>query len=248
MAVTTWSISQNGRTEPFELQVARGQITGHTLVNIQGYNAAVPTGFRAVWERSAADDYVYPSAAVAMTFSSTLSETCTVVVNGLDATYAIKTAVVTFTASTTGVVTTGTSTFFRINSMQITSGTALDTIRATNNGTTYAQINPGSGLSQASIYTVPLGYTFNLIRAQAFSTNNGAQYCTYRVYSQLIAGGITTPYTVLTAPFTQAYSSTRIIPRAYPQKTDIQWQLSQSNTAPGSIQVEGVLIKNDGAL
>ena len=202
----------------------------------------------AVWERSATDDYVYPSAAVAMTFSSTLSETCTVVVNGLDATYAIKTAIVTFTASTTGVVTTGTSTFFRINSMQITSGTALDTIRATNNGTTYAQINPGAGLSQASIYTVPLGYTFYLSRAQAFTTNNGSQYCTYRVYSQLISGGITTPYTVLTAPFTQAYASLRVIPRAYPQKTDIQWQLSQSNPAPGSIQVEGILIKNDGAL
>jgi hypothetical protein len=128
--------------------------------------------------------------------------------------------------------------------MQITSGTANDTIVATNNGTTYAQINSGAGRSQASIYTVPAGYTFYLTRAQAFTTNNGAQYCTYRVYSQTISGGVTTPLVVLSAPFTQFYSSTRIVPRAYAEKTDIQWQLKQSNAAPGSIQLEGILIKN----
>lgn len=248
MAVTTWSITQSGRNEPFELQVGRGQITGHSLVNIQGYNVAQPTGFRAVWELSASVAYVYPASAVAMSFDSTSSETLTLRVEGLDANYDIKTAIVTFAASTTGTVTSGTSTFFRINALQIISGTSVGTITASNGGTVYAQINAGTGRSQASIYTVPNGYTFYLTRAQAFTTNNGSQYCTYRVYSQTISGGVTTPTVVLSAPFTQAYSSTRIIPRGYPQKTDIQWQLSQSNPAPGSIQLEGILIKNDGAL
>jgi hypothetical protein len=211
---------------------------------VQGYNAAQHTTFRAVWEKSNTTDYVYPSAAVDMTFSSSLAETLTLTVFGLDETYATKTAIVTFTNSTAGVVTSGTASFFRINAMQITSGTALDTIVATNNGITYAQINPGLGRSQASIYTVPLGYTFYLSRAQAFTTNNGGQYCTYRVWSQTINNGIATPNIVLTAPFTQSYSSTRIVPRGYAEKTDIQWQLMQSNTAPGSIQLEGILIKN----
>lgn len=248
MAVTTWSITQNGRYEPFDLQVGRGQITGHSLVNIQGYNAACPTGFRAVWENSATAAYVFPASALAMTFSSTLAETVTVRVNGLDANYALKTAIVTFTADTAGVVTSGTATFFRINSMVITSGTSVGNITAANGGVTYAQINAGAGISQASIYTVPAGYTFYLARAQAFTTNNGAQFCTYRVFSQTITNGVTTPTIVLTAPFTQAYTSTRIMPRGYLEKTDIQWQLSQSNPAPGSIQVEGTLIKTDGAL
>lgn len=232
------------RTEPFELQIARGQIEGHSEVNVQGYNASHGDTFRAVWEKSNDTAYVYPTSAVTMAFTSSLSETCTVTVNGLDADYALKTAVVTFSGSTTGTVTSGTATFFRINSMQITSGTAADTIVATNNGTTYAQINAGSGRSQASIYTVPAGYTFYLTRAQAFTTNNGNQYCTYRVYSQTISGAVTTPLVVLSAPFTQAYASTRIIPRAYPEKTDIQWQLKQSTAAPGSIQLEGILIRN----
>lgn len=237
------SISQCFTTEPFELQVARGQIPDHTLVNVQGYNTAQPNGFRAVWELSNSVAYVYPSSATAMTFSSTSSETLTMTVFGLDDTYAVKTAVVTFSGSTTGTVTTGTSTFFRINAMQITSGTSVGTITAAN-GAVYAQINAGAGRSQASIYTVPLGYTFYLTRAQAFTTNNGNQYCSYRVYSQTISGGITTPNIVLSAPFTQSYSSTRVVPRGYVQKTDIQWQLSQSSSAPGSIQLEGILIVN----
>lgn len=242
------SISQNGRFEPFDLQVGRGQVFGHSLVNVQGYNAAHGTSFRAVWEKSDTTDYVYPSESVTMAFTSSLSETLVMRVDGLDASYNPKTAIVTFSGSPTGVVTSGTADFFRINVMQITKGSAADTVVATNNGTTYAQINSGTGRSQASIYTVPAGYTFYLIRSQAFTTNNGAQFCTYRVFSQTFVDGVVTPNIVLSAPFTQAYSSTRIIPRGYAEKTDVQWQLKQSNAAPGSIQLEGVLIKNDGTL
>lgn len=248
MPVTTPSITQNGRLEPFDLQVGRNQITGHTLVNVQGYNVAQHTTFRAVWEKSDTTDYVYPSAAVTMAFTSSLSETLTLRVFGLDADYSVKTATVQFSGSTTGVVTSGTASFFRINAMQIIKGDAADTIVATNGGVTYAQINPGTGRSQASIYTVPLGYTFYLTRSQAFTTNNGAQFCTYRVWSQVIVDGVATPNVVLNAPFTQSYSSTRIVARGYPEKTDIQWQLKQSNVAPGSIQLEGILIKTDGTL
>lgn len=238
------SISRVGKYEPFDLQVGRGQISYHTPINVQGYNAAHGITFRAVWEKSDTTDYVYPASSVTMTFSSSLAETLTLRVEGLDANYVQKSATVTFSGGTTGTVTTGTADFFRINAMQITKGTAADTVVATNGGVTYAQINSGTGRSQASIYTVPAGYTFYLSRAQAFTTNNGAQFCTYRVYSRTFVDGTSTPTIVLSAPFTQAYSSTRIVPRGYAEKTDIQWQLMQSNAAPGSIQLEGVLIKN----
>lgn len=243
----TASVTQRGKYEPFELQVERGQIAWHSNVNVQGYNATHGDTFRAVWEKSNDTDYVFPSSALAMTFSSTQSETCTVRVSGLDSSYTLKNATVTFSGSTTGVVTSGTATFFRINSMQVISGTTTGVLTAANGGVVYAQINAGTGRSQASIFTVPAGYTFYLTRSQAFTTNNGNQFCTYRVYSQTISGGVTTPLIVLSAPFTQAYSSTRVVPRAYVEKTDVQWQLKQSTAAPGSIQLEGLLIKNDGA-
>ena len=225
-------------------QVGRGKVPGASLVNVQGYNTAMPSGFRAAWELANTVAYVFPPSALAMAFTSSSAETLTMRVDGLDANYVTKTATVTFTASTTGTVTVGDSTFFRINRMTITSGTSVGNISATNGGVTYSCITAGAGISQASILTVPAGSTFFLTRAQAFTTNNGTQYCTYRVFSQTIVGGVTTPQTVLSAPFTQFYSSTRVVPRGYVEKTDIQWQLSQSNPAPGSIQLEGILIAN----
>lgn len=239
------SISRYGKTEPIELQIARGQIAWHSLVNIQGYNAAVPTTFTAVWELANTTAYVYPASAVAMTFTSGSSETLTMTVSGLDDSYVLKTAVVTFSGSTTGTVTSGTSTFFRINYMQITSGTSIGNISATNNGTTYSYIGLGAGRSQASIYTVPAGHSFCLLRAQCYTHNNGNQNATYRIYTQVISNGITTPSGILTAPFTNDYTSVRVIPRAYTEKTDIQWQMKQSTPAAGSIQVEGLLVRND---
>jgi hypothetical protein len=43
------SITQVGTYEPFELQVARGQITGHEVINIFGYNPDVDTSEESVW-------------------------------------------------------------------------------------------------------------------------------------------------------------------------------------------------------
>ena len=228
----------------FELQIERGKVPGVTSVNIQGFNPTHPAAWRAVWELSNTQAWSYPTSNVAMSFTSTLTEDITVLVSGLDDTYAIKTATVTFANSNTGVITTGTNSFFRINRMQIIKGTAADGISATNNGTTYSYIGPGAGISQSSTFTVPAGYTFYLNRVNAYTTNNGSQYCSYRIYTQRYVDGVLTPQIVLTAPFTQFYSTMRVVPRAYLEKTDIQWQLYKSNPAPGSIQLEGILISN----
>lgn len=229
---------------PWLWQVDRGNIPGVTGMNIQGFNVAHPSSWRAAWELSNTNDFVYPTTSVAMSFTSSSAETLTMTVSGLDANYVIKTATVTFTASTNGVVTSGTADFFRINKMLITSGTSVGNISATNNGTTYSYITAGSGMSQASIFTVPAGYTFFLTRVNAYTTNNGTQYCLYRIYSRKFVAGISTPQIILTASFTPQYETRRVIPRAYTEKTDIQWQLNQSNPAPGSIQLEGFLVSN----
>jgi hypothetical protein len=230
---------------PWELQVGRGKVAGVTSINIQGYNAAMPSSWCTAWElANSVGNYVYPSSEVAMAFTSGSSESLTMTVSGLDSSYTPKTAIVTFTNSTTGIVTSGTNLFYRINRMQITSNTSVGAISATNNGTTYARISAGTGQSLASLYTVPAGYTFYLLRVVAYTTNNGNQYCTYRVFTQTISGGITTPQIVLTAPFQQTYSTLRVVPRPYVANTDIQWQLYQTSPAPGSIQLEGLLIPN----
>jgi len=54
MAYDLRSISQVGTSEPFELQVARGQIPGHSIRNLFGTNPAIGTTFRTAWENNTA--------------------------------------------------------------------------------------------------------------------------------------------------------------------------------------------------
>jgi len=63
------SITRSGQTEPFDLQVARGQIAGHQTVSIFGYQAAVTATSIPIWEN--ATTYTFPTTATTLTCSST---------------------------------------------------------------------------------------------------------------------------------------------------------------------------------
>ena len=62
------SITQIGTSEPFELQVARGQITGHKTIFKFGYNSDVGNTKETIWEQGGL--YAYPASATVMTVSS----------------------------------------------------------------------------------------------------------------------------------------------------------------------------------
>lgn len=258
MSVTTWSITQNGRFEPFELQVARGQITGHTPVNIFGYQPSVGTVLYAVWDVVA--DYVYPvSATTMLLYSSSASDVnVPITINGLDANFVPISETLTLTNGTTGVTTT--KSYFRIQNILVADGVdPVGTITLGNAGKTivYAQINlvtvaaatKSAGRSQMSIYTVPAGHTFYLYRVDAYSSQGGSgnNYANYRVQSKNNVTNQT--FEVLQSPFSNNYNARRAIPFPYTEKTDIQWQASvASGTGPIGVIVEGILIKNNGAL
>ena len=93
MTVTAWSITQNGRYEPFELQVSRGQISWHETVFQFGINNAVGTSFETIWTASSV--YSYLAAASVLKISSGSADDAsagtgarTIRINGLDANYA----------------------------------------------------------------------------------------------------------------------------------------------------------------
>ena len=81
------SQTQYGKNEHFELQVARGQIPGHEVVNVFGYASAVSTSFVSVWENNAA--YVFPTVASTMVVSSSSASDTAVSVQifGLDSSF-----------------------------------------------------------------------------------------------------------------------------------------------------------------
>lgn len=242
------SITQYERTEAFELQVARGMITGHNLVNIFGYQPAVGPNFYAVWENVA--PYNFPAAPLnLLVYSTSASDTnCRIVITGLDANWQLQTEAVILTNGITGVLTT--KQFLRVNSVLATDAVyanPVGTIIVGNAGKTaiYGQINAGIGRSQMSIYSVPANHTFFLYRVDVYisEAGGGQSYGTYRVSASDNVNGTT--YIVLQSPFGLNYNARRCVPFPYTEKTDLQWQvIAGTGTMPCGVIIEGILIKN----
>lgn len=232
-------------TQDWYLAVARGQILGASVVNIYGYQAAVDSTAIPLWENATV--YTYPSSASTMLlYSSSASDTnVSILINGLDSSYNSQSETLTLTNGTTGVTTV--KSYLRINNISVVgSANPVGTIYLSNSAktTTYAQIAVGSGRSQMSIYTVPNGYTFYLTRVNGYVSpnNNSNFYCNYSVWTRNTATGIET--VLQQAPFVNTYSTVRVAPRPYLQKTDIQWRSQMSaGTSIVSIGVEGILIQ-----
>ena len=240
-----FSMTQHGRSEPFDLQVARGIIPNHSSVNIYGFQASVSTTNIPVWENATA--YTYPVSATKMHLVSTVNTgadlTATLIINGLDSGYNQISENITLNGTT--VVTTVNS-YLRINNMIVISGlpTGVITLKDLTDTTTYAQIAANFGRTQMALYTVPAGFTFYLARVDAYTSANGftADYVQYRNQQTSSAGVIS--YTQQ-APFINNYHALRVMPRAFAEKTDLQLQAKTSlNTYAVSIAAEGYLIAN----
>lgn len=259
------SITRVGRYEPFELQVARGQITGHSIVNIFGFmpSAAFSAGgiYRTVWENAPTTDYAFPSSAVTMSLVSTNNaDTASILIVGLDANYNLisETLVLNGTTPVLSV-----NKYLRVNNISVSVGSPTNpagVITLTNGGVTYAQISTAQfgsgagntasiGVSQMGVYTVPAGNTLYLNRFDAFSSYNGntANYLTYRAVTNNSSG---VQRIILQSPWDSTYEIQRKYPFAYAAGTDIRWQMATSGTVAVSVgvNIEGVLITNDGTL
>jgi hypothetical protein len=258
--VVNQSITRVGRYEPFELQVSRGQITFHSPQNIFGYGTTPATAslFRTVWENMATTEYVFPSSALTMQLvSNAAGDTATITIVGLDASYNQITETLVLNG-TTNVPTV--NQYLRINSIYVSAGSATNptgVVTLTNGGVTYAQINTGVfngttsslGRSQMAVFTVPAGYTFYGYRYGAYSSFNGnsANYTTYRAITNSSAG---VQQLIVQTPFNTTYEVQRHFPFSYVEKTDLRFQVASSaaTAAVVSINIGGVLVKNDGEL
>jgi hypothetical protein len=246
------SITRQARTEPFDLQVSRGQITGHTAVSIFGYQATVSNVAIPIWENATA--YVFATSATALSIASSSAtdvSPAAVTISGLDADFnpISENVILTGTAVATTI-----NSYFRVNSLIMTgvaSGQTsnVGTITAKQGSNILSQINPAIGKSQSTIYTVPNGYSFYLSLAEVNTSNSytSANIVTYRVQAKNNNTGVTS--TVLQQPFVSIYTANRTSePFLYPAKTDVQWQLSTSTATSivAGVIIAGKLIKNAG--
>jgi len=252
--VASSSNNESTTSADFMTQVARGKVTGASQVNLFAFSNNVPNTFYTLWENTGTTQYAFPASAVVMTLASTSASDntqATVLISGLDSTWALQTETVTLNGTTN--VTTVKS-FLRINSMVLTSpGTSqasnVGIITAKNGGITYAQINAGIGKNQAAVYSVPNGYTMYLYSINAFNGDASAgNFLNYQVKSTNNALTHPVTLTVLQTSFDSRYQVPRVNPFPYTQKTDIQWQFStNSGTHHCGLILQGILMDNTAA-
>jgi hypothetical protein len=246
------SATRQGAYEPFDLQVARGQVDGHTGIEIFGYSAAIAnTAQGPMWEGQTQSGglYVYPSVAaplVLVSDSATDNTTRSVVIDGLGAGFVPLTETIALNG-TTNVTTT--NSFLRINQMTMLNSTNTGNITASISSTVYAKINAGIGQTQMSIYTVPAGYTFYLSYTQydAAIGFTSSAYMTGQEYNKFNAGTNSGLITVThQTVFVQKQETPFTAPILHPEKTDLQFCVKASAGGPltCSMYAGGILIKN----
>ena len=260
MASVLSSISRFGLTEPFDLQVARGQITGHKTLFKFGNNSDINGSLETIWSHGGL--YVYPTSAIQMKVSSSSADDAalgtgarTVSVQGLDQNYNEVAETITLTGQTE-VLTT--NTFIRVfrafvitagstNTAQGTIYVGTGTVTAGVPATVYTEIALGENQTTMAVWTVPAGYTFYVYRGTfSAASNNVSQYILGKFVFRPLGGVFrnAADVTVNTSAIPYDFE----IPLALPEKSDIEARaiaLAGTNFYV-TASFEGVYIKNSG--
>jgi len=250
------SATRQGAFEPFDLQVARGQVDGHSQTLVSGYNGDVGTSYETIWTGS--NLYVYPTSAVAIKISSsdandtaagTGARTATIV--GLDGSYNQISETVSLNGQT--AVTT-TATFLRVFHLMVNTagsgGAAAGTIYAgvgtVTSGvpaTVYGTYTVNGG-STACIYTIPAGYTgyiFDFLVATGCTTANA--FTNLGLYNRPL-GGVFDNTLQGRCANGGAFAIPFNYPLSFPEKTDLEVRASATTASSVSANFSVVIIKN----
>jgi hypothetical protein len=259
--VVNQSITRTGRNEPFELQVARGQITGHAANLVSGISGGVGTSTITVWSQNSV--YAYLSAASVIKISSTnANDTAagtgarTVSIYGLDANYNQINETVTLNGQT--AVNTVNSYLRVFHLAVVTAGSgeaAAGTIYAGTGVVTsgvpavvYSVYTTGNG-STAAIWTVPAGYTAYITGyasgySNASATANGTISLAIRPFGSVFD----TISQLRVSNGVQGWIAFQF-PIAVSEKSDIEIRAVSSAASSGvTAEFQVVYILNEGAL
>lgn len=241
------SISQLGGSEPFELQLSRGQIPGHQFEHRMGRVPQMSNNQTGtVWD---VNDTVYPWSAWDVAGTVTVSRANAgdadknVIISGLDADYNPVTTTITLTNATGN---TSSTVFKRIDTVRMNGNSEnvgqIDVLKGV---TVVARIVAGVGQSLKGTYTVPAGYTAYLTQGVMTiqNTADGTGTFYYRVPGDRFVIG----HTFEVASSEYIYNFT--CPLRLPEKTDIDVRASvRTNNALVTAGYDMILIKNGGPL
>ena len=166
----------------FYLEVAKGNVPGHSIINKFGHNGAATTGDD-IWSGGGVYGF-YPTTGQLLEVVSTSTEdddttgdgTWTIQVQGLDENLDIQTTTVTMNG--TGVVAIPTLLWRRVYRVVCLTGGVTGTnegtitVRIAGVGATAAVVSVGDGQTQMAIYTIPNGYTGYFIKGYTSLMNS----------------------------------------------------------------------------
>jgi hypothetical protein len=257
MSTTISSITRQGAFEPFELQVARGQIQGHQAVTVFGYNPDVDQTYETVWPDGGV--VAHPAVATVMKVSSSSANDAaagtgarSIYIEGLDANYNTVTETVTLNGQTE--VNT-TNSYLRINNFytaSVGSGGSNagyiyigdGTVTAGVPATIYDLMEIGFNSRTTGHYTVPAGYSAYFYQGRlTVAQATGANVVTGQLVSTT-TDGITRVAAVTTLDSGVSEYDFNI-PIPFPEKTDIEARaVGSANNNSVSCMLVFMLIKN----
>ena len=169
------SITRVGKTEPFELQVARGQITYHKTQFKFGFNPDIDNSLETVWAQGGLYTYLSAASTLYISSSSTADDVAstgarTATVSGLDANWDEVSVTVDLDGQN-GVQLGSASNWIRVNRIVVnTAGSGGKNAGVLYVGTEaspsvgvpvnkYATVAIGDNQTLMALWTVPRGYT-----------------------------------------------------------------------------------------
>ena len=265
MAREVSSISRVGTSEPFELQVSRGQIAYHEFVHKFGYNPSIGATDETIWSEGGL--YVYPTSASTMYISSSSADDTaagtgarTATVYGLDADFEQISVTVSLNGQT-GVQLNGALNWYRVNRIVVNTagsgganaGVLYVGTEATPSGgvpaTKYATVAIGDNQTLMCLWTVPVGYTAYLHQKDVSASSSAGKFAIFTLVSRPNGGVFNVRDRV-----TLANNSTSIPywnPIVFTEKTDIEVR-AVADSAGGTITASATLdityIKNGDTL
>lgn len=257
------SISRVGTTEPFELQVKRGQIGWHEAIFKFGFNPDVDDALETVWAQGGLYSYIETATVLKVSSSSTNDTSAgtgarTVTLFGLDANYAEVSETVTLNGQT--AVNT-TKTYIRINRMVVNTagsgGQNAGVIYAGDGTVTsgvpaekYATIAAGDNQTLMALWTVPADYTAYLLQKDVTAaTAQNNKYATIHLVARPFGEVFQTKdkHVLDNGVLHQTYT----IPLKFTEKTDIEVRCigdSASADIAVSASLDIIYIRNGDSL
>lgn len=249
MAYDIRSITQVGTSEPFELQVSRGQIPGHSVLHKFGACPSMSINTTGtIWD---VDDTLYPwstwasAGTLTVDRANTSDAGKTITIIGLDANYKEISENVTLTAATGNATT---QSFIRVYRAYMYNGssTNVGNIDIKKDATVVARITAGKAQTLMGVYTVPAGCSLYLTQG-VMSVQSGADATGnfFVRYGGQTAFRIAHTFEVASAEYFYAFHA----PFKLPEKSDIDIRADlRSNNARITAAFDAYLIKENGPL